>query len=147
MKPALMRPIVAVLVFVATGLAVGACGDDESSAEKAQNQVCDARADIQKQVDELSNLTLSTATTDGVKKNLQAIQDDLGKIKDAQGDLNADRKQQVQSATSQFTSEVDSVAKSVGSSTSLDQAASQLSSAFDDLAQSFKQTLSPINCS
>ena len=147
MKPALIRPIVAVLLIAAAAVAVGACGDDESSAEKAQNQVCDARADIQKQVDELSQLTLSTATTDGIQQNLQAIKDDLGKIKDAQGDLNADRKQEVESATQQFTSEVESVAKSVGSSTSLDQAASQLSSAFDDLAQSFKQTLSPINCS
>ncbi len=146
MKPALLRPIVAALLL-ASVVAVGACGDDESSAEKAQNQVCDARADIQKQVDELSQLTLSTATTDGIEQNLQAIKDDLGKIKDAQGDLNADRKQEVESATQQFTSEVDSVVKGVGSSTSLDQAASQLSSAFDDLAQSFKQTLSPINCS
>jgi len=113
----------------------------------AQNQVCDARADIQKQVDELSQLTLSTATTDGIDQNLQAIKDDLGKIKDAESDLNADRKQEVQSATQQFTSEVASVAKTVGRSTSINEAVSQLTSAFDDLAQSFKQTLSPINCS
>ena len=146
MKSALMRPIVAVLLIAAAALGVGACGDDESSADKAQNEVCDARADIQKQVDELSQLTLSTATTDGIQQNLQAIKDDLRKIKDAQSDLNADRKREVESATQQFTSEVESVAKSVGSSTSLDQAASQLSSAFDDLAQSFKQTLSPIDC-
>ena len=61
-------------------LAVAACGDAKSSQEKAQNQVCDARADIQKQVNELTSLTFSTATTDGVKKNLQAIQKDLGKF-------------------------------------------------------------------
>jgi len=81
--PPLLRPIFAAPLLAAV-LAIAACGDDESSAEKAQNQVCDARADIQKQV---------------------------------------------------------------GSSTSLDQAASQISSAFDDLAQSFKQTLSPVDCS
>ncbi len=147
MKPALMRPIVAVLLIAVAALAVGACGDDESDEEKAQNQVCDARADIQKQVDALSNLTLSTATTEGIEQNLQAIEDDLGKIKDAQGDLNDERKQDVESATNQFKSEVDSVAKSVGQSTSLDQAASQLTSAFDDLSQSFKQTMQPIDCS
>ena len=146
MMPALLRPVVAALLL-ASVVAIVACGDDESSAEKAQNQVCDARADIQKQVDELSQLTLSTATTDGIDQNLQAIKDDLGKIKDAESDLNADRKQEVQSATQQFTSEVASVAKTVGRSTSINEAASQLTSAFDDLAQSFKQTLSPINCS
>ena len=128
-------------------LAVSACGDDESDADKAQNQVCDARADIEKQVDELSNLTLSSATIDGIEQNLKAIEDDLGEIKDAEGDLNDERKQEVQSATSQFSSQVESVVNTVGRSTSLDQAASQLSSAFEGLANSFKQTLSPIDCS
>jgi uncharacterized protein YjbJ (UPF0337 family) len=147
MKPALMRPIVVALLIAVAALAVGACGDDESDEEKAQNQVCDARADIQKQVDGLSNLTLSTATTDGIEQSLQAIEDDLGKIKDAEGDLNDQRKQEVQSATDQFSSEVESVVQTVGRSTSLDQAASQLTSAFEDLSQSFEQTMQPIDCS
>jgi hypothetical protein len=142
-----MRPIVAVVLIVLAALAVGACGDDESDEEKAQNQVCDARADIQKQVEELSNLTISTATTEGIEQNLQAIEDSLGEIKDAEGDLNAGRKQEVQSATDQFSSEVESVVQTVGRSTSLSQAATQLTSAFDDLSQSFQQTLQPIDCS
>jgi phosphoglycerate-specific signal transduction histidine kinase len=145
-KLALSKPVVGAVLLCALVLALGACGDDESEAEKAQNDVCDARADIEKQVDELSSLTLSTATIDGIKGNLQAIEKDLGEIKDAEGDLNDERKQQVQSATQQFTSELESVVDTVGKSTSLDQAASQLSSAFDDLAQSFEQTLTPIDC-
>jgi hypothetical protein len=39
--------------------ALGACG--ESDEEKAQNKVCDAKADIGKQVDELTALTPATS--------------------------------------------------------------------------------------
>ena len=88
------RPLAVLLLLAAAVVGLTACG--QSSQDKAKSQVCDARADISKQVNELKGLTLSTATVDGVKKNVQAIQDDLGKIKDAQGNLNADRKKQVQ---------------------------------------------------
>ena len=86
--------LVAGLLLIAA-LAVG-CG--ESDAEKAQNQVCDARDDLNKQVNELAALTPTTATTEGVQENLDAIKNDLNDIKDAQGDLNEDRKQEVESA-------------------------------------------------
>ena len=46
--------------------------------------MCDARADLKKQVDELSALTPATVTAEGVEKNLNAIQDDLNQMKDAQ---------------------------------------------------------------
>ena len=91
-----------------------ATGCGESDAEKAQNQVCDARADLNKQVDELAALTPTTATTEGVQKNLDAIKDDLNDIKDAQGDLNEDRKQEVESANQEFASEVQAVASDLG---------------------------------
>ena len=45
--------LVAVLLLIGA-TAVG-CG--ESDAEKAQTQVCDARADLKKQVDDLAGLT------------------------------------------------------------------------------------------
>ena len=93
-------------------LAVGACG--ESKQDKAKSTVCDARADISKQVDQLKGLTVSTVTIDGVQSSLKAISSDLSKIKDAQGDLSGDRRQQVQDATKTFTSQVQSIAGSVG---------------------------------
>lgn len=135
------RSLVMVLVL-ATGL--GACG--ESDEEKAQDEVCDARADIQKQVDELSGLSLETATLDGVQKNLTAIRDDLKKIGDAQGDLSDERKQQVESANKEFTSQLQSIASEVGRSLSLSDARTKLESAFDQLASTYEQSFAKVDC-
>ena len=132
-------------LLVATGLALASCG--ESDEEKALNQVCDARADIEKQVNELSSLTLTTATVDGIKGNLNAIENDLKEIKDAEGDLNDQRKQEVQAANQAFSEQVQTVVKDLGTSTSISGAQSQLQSSLQQLSQSYKQTLEPIDCS
>jgi hypothetical protein len=50
-----MRTACSVLGVVMLVLALGACG--ESDEEEAQNTVCDARDDINKQVNELKSLT------------------------------------------------------------------------------------------
>ena len=134
--------IIAGLLLIAA-TAVG-CG--ESDAEKAQTQVCDARADLKKQVDELGALTLATATTDGVEANLNAIQKDLNEIKDAQGDLNDDRRQQVESATQEFTSEFETIAGDLGSDLSLSGAEAKLRTAGQQLASSYQQAFAPIDC-
>jgi hypothetical protein len=125
---------------------VAACGG-ESAQEKASTKVCDARADIRKQVDELRGLTLTTATVDGVTANLKTIRTDLGKIADAQGSLNDDRKKQVQSANQEFRAQMTSLAASVGKSLSLTDAESQLRTALTQLSDSYKQTLGRIDCS
>ena len=133
-------------LLLATGLALASCGG-ESDEEKALNQVCDARADIQTQVNELSSLTLTTATVDGIKGNLSAIENDLKEIKDAEGNLNDQRKQQVQAANQAFSEQVQAVVKDVGTSTSISGAQSQLQSSLQQLSQSYKQTFEPIDCS
>ena len=129
---------------IALGLALAACG--ESDEEKAQNTVCDARADIQKQVDELQNLTIGTATLDQVKSNLNAIKDDLGKISGAQDQLDDTRKQQVQQANQTFKSQVDALAGDLGKSQSLESAAQQLKGDFTALAKVYQQSFAPIDC-
>jgi hypothetical protein len=134
---------VVLLLLLAAGTAVG-CG--ESDEEKAQNDVCDARDDIQKQVNELSNLTLSTATVEGVQSNLNAIQDDLNKIADAQGNLNEERKQQVESANKQFTSELESIASGLTSDLSLSGAEQKLRTAAQQLVSSYEQTFAKVDC-
>jgi multidrug resistance efflux pump len=135
----------AIALVLALGLA--ACGGGDSSKEdKASSQVCDARADIEKQVNTLKNLTISTATTDQITKSLQAIGDDLTKIKDARGDLSSDRKQEVEQANKDFESSVKGIASDLGTSTSLSDAKTKLSSALDDLATSYQQTFAKINC-
>ena len=134
--------LVAGLLLIA-GVAVG-CG--ESDEEKAQTQVCDARADLKKQVDDLAGLTVSTATVDGVEENLNAIEEDLNQIKDAQGDLNEERKQEVESATQEFTSEVEAVANDLTSDLSLSGAQAKLETAGKQLASSYQQTFAQIDC-
>ena len=54
----------ALAIVLALGL--GACG--QSSEDKAKSTVCDARADIGKQVDELKSLTPTTVTKDAANK-------------------------------------------------------------------------------
>lgn len=135
--------IAMVLLLLAAGTAVG-CG--ESDEEKAQNDVCDARDDLQKQVNELSNLTLSMATVEGVQSNLNAIQDDLNKITDAQGNLNDQRKQEVESANKQFTSELESIGSGLTSNLSLSGAEQKLRTAAQQLANSYEQTFAQVDC-
>jgi hypothetical protein len=139
-----MKPLALLLLLGAVALA--GCGG-QSKEDKAKSQVCDARADISKQVDELSSLTLATASVDGIKQNVKAIQDDLGKIKDAQSNLTPERKQQVQSANEAFTQQMKSIASSVGQGISLSDAQTQLKSATSQLATTYKQTLGKIDCS
>ena len=127
-------------------IAATAAGCGESDEEKAQTQVCDARADLKQQVDELAALTPATATADGVEENLNAIEDDLNQIKDAQGDLNEERRQEVESATQEFGSEVEAVANDLTSDLSLSGAAAKLQTAGKQLASSYQQTFAQIDC-
>jgi archaellum component FlaC len=135
--------MVVVLLLLAAGTAVG-CG--ESDEEKAQNDVCDARADLQKRVNNLAGLTLSTATVEGVQDDLNGIEDDLNKIKDAQGELNEERRQEVESATNEFTSQIEAIANGLTSDLSLSGAEAELRSAAQQLASSYRQTLAKVDC-
>jgi hypothetical protein len=139
-----MKTTAYLLLALLAALALGACG--ESKEDKAKTTVCDARGDISKQVDQLKGLTISTVTVDGVQNSLKAINSDLSKIKDAQGDLSGDRRQQVQDATKTFTSQVQSIAGSVGKSTSLSEAKAQLTSALQQLGDAYKQSFAKVDC-
>ena len=109
--------------------------------------VCDARADIQKQVNDLKSLTLGTATLDQIRTNLTAIQDDVKKIADAQGKLSESDKQKVEKANEEFKSKLQGLAGEVGRSLSLEDAAGQLQTAFADLASTYQQAFAPVDCS
>jgi Tfp pilus assembly protein PilP len=141
MKPSIALLLIALLATVG----LSACG--ESKQDKAKSTVCDARADISKQVDQLKGLTVSTVTLDGVQSSLKSINSDLSKIKDAQGDLSDSRRQQVQDATKTFTSQVQNIAGSIGKSTSLSDAKAQLTSALQQLGDAYKQSFARVDCS
>ena len=133
-------------VALALALAVSACGGD-SAEERAQKQVCSARADIKQQVDELKSTTVSTASLDGVQSNLQAIGKSLSQISGAQKDLKGDRKQDVQQATQTFKTEVASVGRELVASLSASDAKQQIQTALQGLASSYQKALAPIDCS
>lgn len=126
-------------------LFLAACG--ESKSEKAMADVCDARDDIATQVDHLKGLTLTTATGDEVRSGVQAIQDDLSKIRDARGDLAEEQRKDVQAANDAFAGTVRSLAGDIGSSVSLADAATRIKSAFGDLASSYDSTFGELDCS
>ncbi len=137
-----LGPLVASLLLIGV-IAVG-CG--ESDADKAQTQVCDARADLNEQVDKLASLTATTATVDAVTGALDAIRNDLEQIADAQGDLTDERKQEVESANKEFTSELEAVASDLRSNLSLSGAKEQVETAAKQLASSYQQSFAQIDC-
>ena len=132
------------LSVLGLGLAFAACG--QSDEEKAKADVCDARDDIQANVKELQGLTLGTATTDKVRSSLNAIKDDLATITDAQAQLSEGQRQQVQKANEAFKSKVKAVGTDLGKSVSIEDAATQLKSDFDELATTYQQSFGPIDC-
>ena len=136
--------LVLVLAAAALMLALAACG--ESDEEKAKSDVCDARDDIEQNVEELQNLTLGTATLDKVRQSLRAIADDVRKIADAQGQLSESDRQEVEKANEAFRSKLQSLAGEVGRSLSLQDAAKQLKSAFASLATTYRQAFAPVDC-
>lgn len=138
-----MKPIVAMTPLIAA-VALAGCG--KSAADKAQSKVCDARADISKQVDTLKGLTPSTATTDQITSSLKAIGNDLKKIAGAQGDLNDKRKNEVQQANQAFASQVKQIVSTVGTSTSVNDAKAKLTTAFQQLATTYQQTFAKVDC-
>lgn len=137
-----LRPAPLVAVLAAALLA--GCG--QSQAEKASAQVCSAREDIARQVEQLQGMTLSTATTSQIKSSLQAIKDDLSTIVDAQGDLSDDRRDDVQAANEKFASSVRETVSSVGSTVSAQDAKAQLSRTFQQLADSYRSTFAELDC-
>jgi hypothetical protein len=122
-----------------------ACG--ESGEEQAQNEVCDARADIERRVDDLAGLTITTASIEQVTNNLEAIRDDLETIAAEQGDLEPERRQEVEQAGERFRSELEATARDfVSGATSGEEAGARAGSALDELAKSFRETYGPVDC-
>jgi hypothetical protein len=103
----------------------------ESEEEKAQNAVCDARADIEKRVDHLA----------------EAKSERAGPFVAEQGDLEPERRQDVEEAGKRFRSQLQTTAKDfVSGATSGEEAGASLGSALDELAKSFSKAYAPVDC-
>jgi len=127
-------------------VSIAAAGCGESSEDKAQTTVCNARASISKQVDQLKAMTPATFTTAAASKSLSAIRSDLKDIADAQGDLADDRRQQVQQANQEFAGKVRDTLTQVFRSTSGADAKNQVTGALQQLATTYKQTYARVDC-
>ena len=139
-----MRTASGFLAVVMLAFAVGACG--ESAADKAKTTVCDARADMGKQVSELKSLTPSTVTKDAVTQPLDAIKNDLKDISGAQSDLSSNRRSEVEAATKAFTSDVKRIAGELGASLSASNAKAGVVTALQQLGASYQKTFAPLKC-
>jgi len=140
---------VAALGLSVTGLT--ACG--ESAEEKASKQVCSARNNISEEITKLQGLTISTNTLNEAKAGFETISNDLKKIKEAQPNLAPARKEQIETATKTFQSQLSTMAAGLASSlgsgslsSALANAEPQLKAALTQLATDYKQALAPISC-
>jgi hypothetical protein len=139
------RVIALLAALVGSAALLGACG--ESEEEKAQNAVCDARADIERRVNELSDLTITTASIEQVTSSLEAIRDDLERIAAEQGDLEPERQQEVEEAGKRFRSQLQTTAGDlVSGATSGEEAAARAGAALDELAGTFREAYAPVDC-
>jgi hypothetical protein len=133
------------LGLIAAASLLAGCGGN-SAEEDAKTQACDAVSNINTQVKQLQGYTLATVTTDKVNGNINAIKADLSDIKDALPDVSSDLKGQLQTATDSFTSEVSAVAGRLGESTSVAAAATQVTTAADQLAASYRKAFADVSC-
>ena len=132
-------------LLVAGAFTLTACG--ESEQDKAKKTICSARSDIQKRVNSLQSLTLTTASPDQVKKDVTGISDDLKKIADAAGKLKDQLRTQVDKANSEFSSQVNAIAGDLGTSLSLSGAQAKLKSALQQLSAAYQQSFAQVKIS
>jgi Tfp pilus assembly protein PilP len=133
-------------------LVLTACG--ESKEEKAKAQVCNARKAISEEVTKLQGLTISSTTIEEAKKGVESIGDQLGKIKEAQPNLEPKRKEEVEAASKRFgeqlkgiaTGVVSTIAAGGASEAALKAAEPKLKVALETLGQDYASALAPINC-
>lgn len=143
----LLRLLALALLTAGCAFALGACGgDDESPEEQAIANVCDARDDIGEQVDRLSGLTITTATTTEIRDGVQSIREDLRTIADQQSELSSERRDEVEQATRTFTDQLSGIVSSLGTDLSLSDARQQLSAALTQLGTAFRTSLEQVSC-
>jgi hypothetical protein len=142
MRPRLATRSAAVTCALFLALVAG-CGESEQA--KAEKTVCDAKTKISTSVQSLQKETAQTITLSGIEDNLSTITESLQQIRQAQDKLSGARKEQVQKATAAFTSELGALTREV-TNLSATQAKTQLTTAVEKLATSYRQALAPVQC-
>ena len=137
--------LLALICLCSIALVASACGGD-SSAEKAKTQACDARADIQKQIDTLKGLPLAAGSIDTAKTAVTAIRTDLQQIDDAAPDLKGELKGQLEQANSTFKATLQTIADKVDTSSSLPDITAALTTAGTDLQAAYQSAFANVKC-
>jgi uncharacterized phage infection (PIP) family protein YhgE len=140
-----MKTILALTAFCLVALLATGCGGSSASS-KAKSQACDARSDIQKQVDTIKGLPLATSSIDTAKTAVTAISTDLKTIQDALPDVKGDLKSQLEQANSSFKSAVDSIAQSISTSSSVASVTAALTTAGTQLEAAYKAAFANVKC-
>ena len=117
-----------------------------TAQDEAAASVCAARTDIQAQVETLTTLTAGSSTKTDVTSALTAITGDLQKIKDAQADLNPERKQQVQDAVTAFGTQLQDIVRQTVAGLATTDAETQAKTAAASLKTAVSESLQPIDC-
>lgn len=109
-----------------TVLLVAGCGDDDDSA---QAKVCDAQAQLDKDVNQLKNLDLADTSVNDVKDQLSSIGDDVEDLKDA----GSEKLQPQIDAIKSAADDLGTMVGNLGSSSSLSETASSLQTSLSQL--------------
>ena len=134
-----------VLALVAVAFTFYGCG--ESKEQKAEKKVCSARSDIKTRVAALQALTPTTASISQIKTEVNAIVEDLKKIRGAIPELTPSRKEEVTKATEQFTKLASEAIGSLKSTGSISTVETEIRTALKGLGQAYETALAPIKCS
>jgi hypothetical protein len=138
--------VLALSAAAGCALALGACG--ESEAEKAKAQVCKSKTEINKQVETLKNLPVSTSALETVSNSFQAILTELGKMREAAPKLESSLKNPVEQAQASFKSEVTKLtAEAIKGGASSGNLQETLKSSVEKLLTSYKTSIETIPCS
>ena len=147
-KAAKLTRLVLVLAVAPCALLLAGCGESESEKfEKAKAEVCKSRSAIEKQVDSLKSLSLTVGSITSAKTGLEAITQELKKIKEEAPKLKPETRTQVEKSTSEFTSEVTKIAETIGTSLNPTALVKQIEGAGKKLLTSYEATLKTLSCS
>jgi uncharacterized phage infection (PIP) family protein YhgE len=138
-----LHPYVAVLAVLVPFAVVSGCGESEQA--KAEKTVCEGKQKINEGVNGLKNVTLANASASTVQNNIKAIEAGLEKVKSGQSKLSGKRKEEVEQANTQLSSELSAIEHEIAT-LSLPQAFTKLLTAAEKLATSYRQTFAPIEC-
>ena len=138
------------IVLAVTLLGAAGCGGDsgggDSAADRALSDVCDARADIARQTEELRGMTAAEVAGGAARDGLAAIRSDLSTIGTAQKELSDERREQVQQANDAFSTELRSIASEVALGLGREDAGDQARAALQSLTDAYRETYDRIDC-